>query len=108
MLRSELYSSWVSGGPQIDFKGGRVDALSPNNPGVPEPQQSLAEHTAAFKRQGFSATDMIGLVACGHTLGGVQSKSFPNIVPASTITVGNSDGDALFDTTGSTAFDNKM
>ncbi|KAJ7290710.1 heme peroxidase [Mycena rebaudengoi] len=54
------------GGPQIAFRGGRVDATEPNNPGV---------------AQGFTQDEMIGLVACGHTFGGVQHAPFPNIVP---------------------------
>jgi hypothetical protein len=54
-----------SGGPSIPFRGGRIDAAAPNAPGVPQPQEDLATHTATFKRQGFSKTEMIGLVACG-------------------------------------------
>ncbi|KAJ7616700.1 heme peroxidase [Mycena polygramma] len=53
------------GGPEIAFRGGRADADKPNAPGVPEPQQDLATHIATFARQGFSQTEMIGLVACG-------------------------------------------
>ncbi|KAF7375657.1 Peroxidase [Mycena sanguinolenta] len=51
------------GGPEIAFRGGRIDAGKPNNPG------------------GFTQTEMIGLVACGHTFGGVQQAPFPDIVP---------------------------
>ncbi|KAJ7032715.1 heme peroxidase [Mycena alexandri] len=69
------------GGPEIAFRGGRVDAAEPNAPGVPQPQDALASHIAAFARQGFSQTEMIGLVACGHTFGGVQQSVFPQIVP---------------------------
>ncbi|KAJ7906150.1 heme peroxidase [Mycena leptocephala] len=58
--------------------GGR---RGPNNPGVPEPEQSLDSHIASFARQGFTQTEMIGLVACGHTFGGVQHDPFPDIVP---------------------------
>ncbi|KAJ6562439.1 heme peroxidase [Mycena capillaripes] len=73
---------WVaSGGPEIAFRGGRVDALEPNTPGVPQPQQNLHSHIASFARQGFTQTEMIGLVACGHTFGGVQHEQFPHIVP---------------------------
>ncbi|KAJ7615875.1 heme peroxidase [Roridomyces roridus] len=68
------------GGPVIPFRGGRVDATEANAPGVPQPQQDLSSHTAAFARAGFSQTDMIGLVACGHTFGGVQHSVYPNIV----------------------------
>lgn len=33
-----------------------------------------------FRRQGFSQTEMITLVACGHTIGGVRNTDFPHIV----------------------------
>ncbi|KAF8207358.1 heme peroxidase [Mycena galopus ATCC 62051] len=69
------------GGPEIAFRGGRVDATEPNAPGVPQPQESLDSHIASFARQGFTQTEMIGLVACGHTFGGVQHVPFPDIVP---------------------------
>ncbi|KAJ7312895.1 heme peroxidase [Mycena albidolilacea] len=70
------------GGPEINFRGGRVDAGEPNLPGVPEPQQDLDSHIAAFSRQRFTQTEMTGLVACGYTLfGGVQHAPFPDIVP---------------------------
>ncbi|KAJ6471466.1 putative L-ascorbate oxidase [Mycena sanguinolenta] len=72
------------GGPEIAFRGGRLDAGEANAPGVPQPQQSLDSHIAAFARQGFTQTEMIGLVACGHTFGGVQHAFFPTIVPAFT------------------------
>ncbi|KAJ3906338.1 heme peroxidase [Lentinula edodes] len=68
------------GGPLIPFSAGRVDATEPGPETVPEPQQDLASHTEAFRRQGFSPTEMIGLVACGHTLGGVRQVDFPLIV----------------------------
>ncbi|KAJ6526715.1 heme peroxidase [Mycena capillaripes] len=69
------------GGPDIAFRGGRIDAAEPNKPGVPQPEQELKSHIASFARQGFTQTEMIGLVACGHTFGGVQHDPFPNIVP---------------------------
>ncbi|KAI0839932.1 heme peroxidase [Hypoxylon sp. FL0890] len=65
----------------IPFRGGRRDALGPGPTGVPQPEQDLDTHTAAFARQGFNVTEMIGLVACGHTLGGVHGENFPEIVP---------------------------
>ncbi|KAF7312599.1 Peroxidase [Mycena indigotica] len=67
------------GGPSIPFKPGRVMAAAAGPSGVPVPTGSLADHTAAFQRQGFTATEMIGLVACGHTLGGVTPADFPSI-----------------------------
>ncbi|KAH7101482.1 heme peroxidase [Auriculariales sp. MPI-PUGE-AT-0066] len=68
------------GGPSLSYRGGRIDAVKPNIAGVPEPDQQLAAHTAAFARQGFNKTEMIGLVACGHTFGSVQSSNFPDVV----------------------------
>jgi hypothetical protein len=56
---------------------------------------------------GFTPTEMIELVACGHTIGGVQSKFFPTIVPNSIATDNNPDGNAPFDSS-STLFDNHM
>ncbi|KAJ7614402.1 heme peroxidase [Roridomyces roridus] len=90
------------GGPEIAYRGGRIDAIEANAPGVPEPQQDLRSHIASFARQGFTQTEMISLVACGrvslHSFGGVQHDPFPNIVnelndPA------NTDDVAHFDTT---------
>ncbi|KAF7375896.1 Peroxidase [Mycena sanguinolenta] len=69
------------GGPQIAFRGGRVDATEPNVPGVPQPQDTLDAHIADFARSGFTQTEMISLVACGHSFGGVQHAIFPDIVP---------------------------
>ncbi|KAJ7144386.1 heme peroxidase [Mycena epipterygia] len=72
--------------------------LESNVPGVPQPQQDLQSHIDSFARQGFTQTEMISLVACGHTFGGVQHAAFPDIVPelndpTSTLSV------AHFDTT---------
>ncbi|KAJ7138643.1 heme peroxidase [Mycena filopes] len=94
------------GGPQIPFRGGRIDATEPNSPGVPQPEETLDSHIAAFSRQGFTQEEMIGLVACGHTFGGVQHAPFPNIVPV--LNDPNSVEDvAHFDTT-DTHFDNNV
>ncbi|KAJ7645825.1 heme peroxidase [Mycena rosella] len=87
------------GGPSIPFRYGRIDATSAGPATVPEPQQSLDEHIQSFKRQGFSQSDMIKLVACGHTLGGVRKVDFPLVVSADTQA-----RVASFDTT--TQFDN--
>lgn len=68
------------GGPVIPYRGGRVDATTAGRPGVPQPQEDLATHTADFALQGFTATEMISLVACGHTIGGVRKSDFPTVV----------------------------
>ncbi|KAJ6458239.1 heme peroxidase [Mycena sanguinolenta] len=68
------------GGPVIPFRGGRIDATEAGPATVPEPQQDLASHIASFQAQGFNQTEMIMLVACGHSLGGVRQVDFPLIV----------------------------
>jgi Peroxidase len=68
-------------GPIVPFKGGRIDAWKEGNFGSPQPQQNLATLTESFRNQGFNQTDMIKLVACGHTLGGVRTTDFPQLVP---------------------------
>lgn len=69
------------GGPIIPFRGGRIDALTAGPAGVPEPHQDLTSHTESFRRQGFTLSEMITLIACGHTIGGVRSLDFPDLVP---------------------------
>ena len=95
-----------SGGPKVAYRGGRVDATEANAPGVPEPQQPIEEHIASFARQGFTQEEMIGLVACGHTFGGVQNVAFPTIVEPST-DPNNTSGNVPFDST-DVQFDNKV
>lgn len=70
-----------NGSVEIPFRGGRIDATGPGASGVPKPEQPLDEHITNFQRQGFTPQEMIGLVACGHTLGGVHGVDFPEIVP---------------------------
>ncbi|KAJ7811903.1 heme peroxidase [Mycena olivaceomarginata] len=52
----------------------------PNASGVPEPQQDLQSHIGSFARQGFTQTEMISLIACGRSFGGVEHKAFPDVV----------------------------
>jgi hypothetical protein len=63
------------------LRGGRVDSWQAGATGTPEPQQDLATFTEQFRKQGFTQTEMIKLVACGHTMGGVRSSDFPELVP---------------------------
>ncbi|KAI3615710.1 l-ascorbate oxidase [Moniliophthora roreri] len=67
------------GGPLIPYRAGRVDAASAGVPGVPEPHQDLQSHIDSFARQGFTQSEMIGLVACGHAFGGVRKDDFPTM-----------------------------
>ncbi|KAE9405955.1 heme peroxidase [Gymnopus androsaceus JB14] len=66
---------------------------------VPEPQQDLATHIESFRQQGFNETEMIALVACGHTLGGVRQVDFPLIVTDTSIDVETFDTTPAFDNT---------
>ena len=95
-----------SGGPEVPFRGGRVDARRAGPAGVPQPQEALDSHVASFKRQGFNASEMIALIACGHTFGGVQHAPFPDIVPEMN-DPNNTQSSAHFDST-FTHFDNNV
>jgi hypothetical protein len=68
------------GGPAIPLKSGRKDATGFGGLGVPKVGATRDEHIATFARLGFNTQEMIKLVACGHTLGGVhpatQAKNF--------------------------------
>ena len=74
--------SCSNGSIHIPYRAGRVDATESSPEGrVPRPEQDLETHIALYKKQGFDATEMIGLVACGHTIGSVHGRDFPDIVP---------------------------
>lgn len=90
------------GGPVVPVRTGRVDARAAGPQGVPLPQNSVGTFQNQFLRTGFSTTEMIQLVACGHTLGGVHADANPEIVPAGSA----ADDVVKFDTTD--AFDNKV
>lgn len=63
---------------QIALRVGRVDARA--GPfGVPGPADTLDFATAAFERAGFSKTEMIKAVACGHSVGVVHGSDFKGI-----------------------------
>jgi hypothetical protein len=79
--------SCTHGSVVIPFRGGRIDATGPGPAGVPQPQEDLDSHKTNFERQGFNTSEMIGLVACGHTLGGVHGVDFPEIVNVTKTTV---------------------
>lgn len=75
-------------GPVIPMRGGRVDATAAGPIGVPQPQNGQGTFTNQFARMGFNVTDMVQMTACGHTLGGVHSEDFPNIVAPNTVPYG--------------------
>ncbi|KAI9735773.1 MAG: hypothetical protein M1818_006382 [Claussenomyces sp. TS43310] len=93
----------VCGGPLVPIRVGRVDATVAGSIGVPEPQDSLYTFENQFSASGFNTTDMIQMTACGHTLGGVHSADFPQIVPAGTVA-----NDYQFLDTTEKGFDNKV
>lgn len=90
------------GGPVVAVRTGRVDARAAGPQGVPLPQNSVGTFQNQFLRTGFSTAEMIQLVACGHTLGGVHADANPEIVPAGSV----ADDVVKFDTTD--AFDNRV
>lgn len=91
------------GGPVVPIRGGRIDATEKGNPGVPQPQNSILIIEQQFSRMSFSRDEMIQVTACGHTLGGVHSKEFPDLVPPNSAP---NDMGALDDTIA--VFDNKV
>ncbi|KAF9477280.1 heme peroxidase [Pholiota conissans] len=90
------------GGPLIPFRPGRIDATAAGRYGVPQPQEVLSLATERFRLQGFNQSEMISLVACGHTLGGVRNTDFPSIVqiPGPTVVLKEFDGTDAFDSAG--------
>ena len=87
------------GGPHIEMKAGRIDATAAGPTGVPAPETSISDTLVDFSNAGFVTDDAITLTACGHTMGGVHRSTFPQVVPASAVTSGNSDGRVVFDET---------
>ncbi|KAJ6463796.1 heme peroxidase [Mycena vitilis] len=78
-----VFAVSTCGGPVIPFRGGRVDANVASPSSVPDPRDSLDSLTNNFAKQGFNVSEMIQLVACGHTLGGMRYPDFPTIVTGS-------------------------
>ncbi|KAI1328804.1 heme peroxidase [Xylariaceae sp. FL0255] len=97
------YSVRSCGGPVVPLKVGRVDATSAGPIGVPLPENSGYTFSQQFLRMGFSVQEMIQVTACGHSIGGVHSTEFPDIVTAGT----GVNGEVSFDETDA-VFDNKV
>jgi hypothetical protein len=72
--------SGCGGATRMPFRSGRVDASAAGPAGVPEADTAIGDTMARFAKAGLSQKDMIQLVACGHTLGGVHSANSPQIV----------------------------
>ncbi|KAJ0103857.1 WSC domain-containing protein [Diaporthe amygdali] len=79
LAMSVIVANAGCGGAWMPFRAGRVDALEAGPAGVPEPGTPLETTRARLADAGFSVPDMISLVACGHTLGGVHSRNNPHI-----------------------------
>ncbi|KAI1310047.1 heme peroxidase [Xylaria venustula] len=97
------YAVRSCGGPIVPIAGGRVDATAGGPIGVPLPQNSAFTFQQQFTRMGFSQTEMIQVVACGHTIGGVHETEFPEIVPVGTTKDGEGPMDSTVD-----KFDNRV
>lgn len=81
LAMSVIVSHSACGGQtKIPFRYGRVDASQAGPAGVPEPHTSIGDTLRRFERAGLTQKEMIQLVACGHTLGGVHSVNSPHIV----------------------------
>lgn len=72
-------------GPIVPIRYGRLDATSRGPTGVPQVQNSVVTLRQQFERMGFNPTEMIQLIACGHTIGGVHSDPNFKIVPPGTL-----------------------
>ncbi|MCQ6264028.1 hypothetical protein MLD55_19095, partial [Alcanivorax sp. MM125-6] len=99
-----IFSVATCQGPTIPFRGGRIDAWTAGDFGTPLPQDDITTLTDSFKRMGFSPSDMVGLIACGNSIGFVTSADEHYIV-----TPGNDPSKPTivdFDSTGN--FDNKV
>ena len=104
LIAAGTYASVRScGGPVVPVRGGRVDATESGDTGVPQPQNAISIFINQFDRMGFTVPEMIQLTACGHTLGGVHSEDFPELVPAGSAP----NGEAGLDSTVAD-FDNKV
>ncbi|KAF4548367.1 Peroxidase-like protein 1 [Elsinoe fawcettii] len=89
---------------RVPLRFGRKDATEAGIMGVPEAHTDLETARKRFEISGFNTTEMITLVACGHTIGGVHSVDHPEIVIEGPVDAANV---ARFDnTTGK--FDNKV
>lgn len=97
------YSVRACGGPSIPLRGGRIDATMAGPMGfVPQPQDGFGTFCNRFARLGYNITEMIQVVACGHSIGGVHSPEFAALIPPNSV-----NGVAFFDTTPS-GFDNRV
>lgn len=65
------------GGLNIPFRGGRPEATAGGSRGVPSPDETVDAYTARFRTAGMNASEMVTMIACGHTIGGVRKNEAP-------------------------------
>lgn len=64
----------------VPYRMGRTDSSAASAEGfLPKAEGTTDSHKEIFARMGFSPTEAITLVACGHTLGGVHSSVHPEL-----------------------------
>ena len=85
LIAAGVYSATRScGGPVVPVRGGHKDATQAGaSAQIPDAANAIGIFRNQFTRMGFSGvnnTEMIQLVACGHTLGGVHAAEQPNII----------------------------
>lgn len=68
-------------GPLMNYRGGRIDSYAAAPDTAPLPFDTIETHLSKFRHEGMNQTEMIAMVACGHTVGGVRNPDFPTIVP---------------------------
>ncbi|KAH6633523.1 heme peroxidase [Boeremia exigua] len=108
LIAAGLYSATRScGGPAVPIRGGRKDATQAGPSGqIPDAANAIGIFRNQFTRMGITGvnnTEMIQLVACGHTLGGVHAAEQPLIINSGEFP----NNYAHFDTSFAT-FDNKI
>ncbi|ELR07035.1 hypothetical protein VC83_06745 [Pseudogymnoascus destructans] len=80
LLALSMYTAVrACGGPIVPIRTGRIDATEGGATGVPIPQNPTQTFVAQFARMGFNTSEMIELIACGHTIGGVHAGLSPLI-----------------------------
>jgi hypothetical protein len=104
LLALGVYASVRScGGPAIPYRAGRLDATRRGDPGVPQPENTVLSFQQQFERMGFTNSEMIEMTACGHTIGGVHTSDFSELIDPTLVV----DGQASLDRSVA-AFDNKI
>lgn len=80
---------------RVPLRLGRKDAAEAGIKGVPEAHTDLETTRNRFATASLNETDMITLIACGHSIGGVHSVDHPEIVSGPV----SADNKLSFDTT---------